>query len=595
MKKIYFLFFTLIMTGLSFGQVINEIDADTPGTDMAEFIELLWTPNTALDGLVVVLYNGSSDTSYAAYDLDGQSTDANGFYILGNTGIISAGDTDMGADNSLQNGADAVALYTGDDTDFPDATPATDANLVDAIVYGTGDADDTDLMMALGETTQWDESLNGANSTESLQLTADGTSYETKPPTFRDNNDSAVCPLSITGTDALCDDFTAGVDTYTVTVDFTGGGAGAGTYTITPSSGSVDLSLGDPDVDASGTITIAGIDEGTDFSLTIQDGALCDLMTDVTSPVCEPSLDLPLYDGFDYTIGEDLGLQPNWNNYSGTDNPILVASGSLSYPDLLASTGNSITMEGGFVDSEIVFTPVTSGAVYASFILNVTDMANIMDLTDGGYVAILVGNGFNARLWIRPNTDPVGTTYDIALTNASSGSGFVGNYSIGDSVFIVMSYDIDSGAINGWVNPAGTDFGGSAPAALLTDTDATPDTLIDRFALRQDSTNETPAMTIDELRIGTSWADVTPTTLSVDEFNANVFNIFPNPTSNGIVNITTANSDAMSVSVFDILGKQVINETVSNNTLNVSTLNSGVYIIKIVQNGNTSTKKLVIK
>ena len=594
MKKIYFLLFMLI-SSVSFGQVINEIDADTPGTDMAEFIELLWTPNTALDGLVVVLYNGSSDTSYAAFDLDGQSTDANGFYILGNTGIISAGDTDIGADNALQNGADAVALYTGDDTDFPEATPATDVNLVDAIVYGTGDADDTDLMMALGETTQWDESLNGANSTESLQLTADGTSYETKVPTFRNDNNSAVCPISITGTDALCDDFTTGVDTYTVTVDFTGGGAGAGTYTITPSSGSLDLSSGDPDVDASGTITIAGIDEGTDFSLTIQDGALCDLMTDVTSPVCEPSLDLPLYDGFDYTIGEDLGLQPNWNNYSGTDNPIIVASGSLSYPDLLASTGNSITMEGGFVDSEIVFTPVTSGAVYASFILNVTDMANIMDLTDGGYVAILVGNGFNARLWIRPNTDPVGTTYDIALTNASSGSGFVGNYSIGDSVFIVMSYDIDSGAINGWVNPAGTDFGGSAPTALLTDTDATPDTLIDRFALRQDSTNETPAMTIDELRIGTSWADVTPTTLSVDEFNANAFNIFPNPTSNGIVNITTANSDAMSVSVFDILGKQVLNETVSNNTLNVSTLNSGVYIIKIVQNGNTSTKKLVIK
>ncbi|MDB9961110.1 T9SS type A sorting domain-containing protein [Oceanihabitans sp.] len=594
MKKIYFLLFMLI-SSVSFGQVINEIDADTPGTDMAEFIELLWTPNTALDGLVVVLYNGSSDTSYAAFDLDGQSTDANGFYILGNTGIISAGDTDIGADNALQNGADAVALYTGDDTDFPEATPATDVNLVDAIVYGTGDADDTDLMMALGETTQWDESLNGANSTESLQLTADGTSYETKVPTFRNDNNSAVCPISITGTDALCDDFTTGVDTYTVTVDFTGGGAGAGTYTITPSSGSLDLSSGDPDVDASGTITIAGIDEGTDFSLTIQDGALCDLMTDVTSPVCEPSLDLPLYEGFDYTIGEDLGLQPNWNNYSGSDNPILVASGSLSYPDLLASTGNSITMEGGFVDSEIVFTPVTSGAVYASFILNVTDMANIMDLTDGGYVAILVGNGFNARLWIRPNTDPVGTTYDIALTNASSGSGFVGNYSIGDSVFIVMSYDIDSGAINGWVNPAGTDFGGSAPTALLTDTDATPDTLIDRFALRQDSTNETPAMTIDELRIGTSWADVTPTTLSVEEFNANAFNIFPNPTSNGIVNITTANSDAMSVSVFDILGKQVLNETVSNNTLNVSTLNSGVYIIKIVQNGNTSTKKLVIK
>ncbi|MCO6511569.1 MAG: hypothetical protein J5I65_12325, partial [Aridibacter famidurans] len=41
--------------------VINEIDSDTPGTDAAEFVELYdgGTGNTALDGLVVVFFNGS--------------------------------------------------------------------------------------------------------------------------------------------------------------------------------------------------------------------------------------------------------------------------------------------------------------------------------------------------------------------------------------------------------------------------------------------------------------------------------------------------------------------------------------------------------
>lgn len=84
-------------------------------------------------------------------------------------------------------------------------------------------------------------------------------------------------------------------------------------------------------------------------------------------------------------------------------------------------------------------------------------------------------------------------------------------------------------------------------------------------------------------------------TLSVDSFETTSFSIYPNPTSNGIVNITSANNDVITVTLFDILGKQVLNETVSNNTLNVSSLNTGVYIIKLVQNGNTSTKKLVIK
>jgi len=84
-------------------------------------------------------------------------------------------------------------------------------------------------------------------------------------------------------------------------------------------------------------------------------------------------------------------------------------------------------------------------------------------------------------------------------------------------------------------------------------------------------------------------------TLSVDSFEANHFSVYPNPVSNGIVNITSRTNDVISITVFDILGKQVINETLSNNTLNVSSLNTGIYIMKISQNGNSITKKLIIK
>ena len=56
--------------------IINELDSDTPGADTAEFVELYdgGAGNTPLDGLVVVLFNGSSDQSYAAFDLDMFST-----------------------------------------------------------------------------------------------------------------------------------------------------------------------------------------------------------------------------------------------------------------------------------------------------------------------------------------------------------------------------------------------------------------------------------------------------------------------------------------------------------------------------------------
>src|SRR4030095_1837907 len=46
--------------------IINEVDSDTPSTDDAEFIELYdgGVGNTSLNGLVLVLFDGSSNTAY---------------------------------------------------------------------------------------------------------------------------------------------------------------------------------------------------------------------------------------------------------------------------------------------------------------------------------------------------------------------------------------------------------------------------------------------------------------------------------------------------------------------------------------------------
>jgi len=83
--------------------------------------------------------------------------------------------------------------------------------------------------------------------------------------------------------------------------------------------------------------------------------------------------------------------------------------------------------------------------------------------------------------------------------------------------------------------------------------------------------------------------------LGVNDFNTNSFSLYPNPTNTGAVSITSRNSEAISVQVFDILGKQVKKETLTNNTLNVANLKSGIYIVKITQNHTSTTKKLVVK
>jgi predicted extracellular nuclease len=141
-------------SGQSFGEaggiVINEVDSDTAGTDTGEFVELFdgGAGNTALDDLVLVFYNGKGDASDDAYDLDGYNTDADGYFVLGNVGVIPAPSI-VFSNNGLQNGADAVALYSGDATSFPNGTAVTTSNLIDALVYDTNDSDDAGLLILL--------------------------------------------------------------------------------------------------------------------------------------------------------------------------------------------------------------------------------------------------------------------------------------------------------------------------------------------------------------------------------------------------------------------------------------------------------------
>jgi hypothetical protein len=152
--------------------VINELDSDTPTTDTLEFIELYdgGAGRTPLDGLVVVFFNGSNDLSYAAFDLDGKQTNGEGYFVLGNSLLLSSLPPSFGpenvltfADNGLQNGQDAVALYSGDATSFPNNTPVTVVGVRDAVVYDTADADDTGLLVLLNAGQPQVDENGGAN------------------------------------------------------------------------------------------------------------------------------------------------------------------------------------------------------------------------------------------------------------------------------------------------------------------------------------------------------------------------------------------------------------------------------------------------
>ncbi|MBK5212586.1 MAG: T9SS type A sorting domain-containing protein [Flavobacteriaceae bacterium] len=193
MKTIIFIASLLFCT-VSFSQLrINEVDVDQTGTDVSEFVEILSdSPNFSLDGYIVVFYNGSDDESYKTVDLTGYSTDSEKFLILGGSGIPDV-DIVIGTSNAIQNGPDAIAIYQDSASNFPNGTPVTSVNLIDAIVYGTNDEDDPELLAGLNQTVQYDEDLNGNKDTESIQSDGAG-SFCVNLPTLRAEN---ACVLGI--------------------------------------------------------------------------------------------------------------------------------------------------------------------------------------------------------------------------------------------------------------------------------------------------------------------------------------------------------------------------------------------------------------
>ena len=209
--------------------IINELDPDSPSTDTEEFIEVKsQTPNFSTDGYILVFFNGSSsgaDSSYMVIDLNGYQTDNNGLLVIGSAGVYPFPQL-LISENVIQNGADAVGIYQASVNDFPEGTLATQTNLIDAMVYGTNDADDTVLMGLLGETVQYND--NGTNATErSIQRFVDGMgveSYSAATPTPRRENDgsgTAINPIQISVVETQYDEGSSFDITFTSEVNVT--------------------------------------------------------------------------------------------------------------------------------------------------------------------------------------------------------------------------------------------------------------------------------------------------------------------------------------------------------------------------------------
>jgi len=309
---------------------------------------------------------------------------------------------------------------------------------------------------------------------------------------------------------------------------------------------------------------------------------------------------LPVYEPFNYTAGSALQTQTGYTALN-TGDDIAVVTGNLSYTDLPTPTGNKINFAGSGIDAKYDITSVSANTIYYSFLVKVNNISAVTD-PNGGYFAGFGENNtnFGGTIWtkrIDDSTFKFGSEVRTATGNGTTWS--TADYTVGDTYLVVGSYTFVTGTNNDvaklWINPA---LGlTTEPTPTIEDQWTASNDLssIVHFFLRQDSATETPDLDIDELRIGTSWADVTPIdpSASTKENDIAGLNIFPNP-AHDVLNIASDNQADKNIQLFDMTGKKVLDVTTVSQ-ISVSGLNAGIYVAKITEAGKMATRKVVIR
>ena len=84
------------------------------------------------------------------------------------------------------------------------------------------------------------------------------------------------------------------------------------------------------------------------------------------------------------------------------------------------------------------------------------------------------------------------------------------------------------------------------------------------------------------------------TSLSISDNNFHV-SIYPNPVSDGIINLVNPTNEALAVEIFDLNGRKVISKTSIFDSVDVSELSEGIYSMKLSNQDKFDVKKIVVK
>jgi len=603
MKKNYFLtlILTLFISGLSFGQVINEFQPNANGTDPdpASF-ELKGTPGASFSGWILSVESdpGSQGTIDRASSVTG-TFDNNGLLVvtapdLENpsftlilvddfTGVI--GSTDIDTDNDGT--ADDVSSWTTvfDAIGIPDNT-GDEAFLYADEIGGTDfsySGDEPKLVFRDGTSGDLyavndpdNSEVYDVNGTEIVALG----SFDTSPydPTFGAVNPTytlATGPVILTGNFSGNLSYESG-----------NGPSTEGTFTVEGTNLTDDILVSSPSSD----FEISETSQGT-FSSSIN------LAEGGTGLISETTIYVRLKAGLaidDYSVEISISS-------AGAETEIITLSGSV-----YASPTNSLVITGAYDG------PLSGGTPKG---IELYALEDIEDLSIYGISSVSNGGGSSAGIveYNFPADAVTAGTYIYLATESTQFNTFFGiNPTYVNGVVSINGDDsielYEGGAI---IDTFGTvDCDPNASGTTCPEWEHT-----DGWAYRNDGTGpEGTTFTISNWTY--SGADAldgesdnasatTPfpmgtysnATASTSNNTITGFNAYPNPVKGNSLTVTTSSTEAKTVNIFNVLGRKVFSQRFSsmNKTMDISGISSGVYIMKVSEGNNIATKKLIIE
>ena len=194
-------------------------------------------------------------------------------------------------------------------------------------------------------------------------------------------------------------------------------------------------------------------------------------------------------DDFTYSDGSLVG-NGAWVNHSGNAGDLLVSSGQVVVQHGTPSE-----------DANLPFTPV-SGVLYYGIDLSVSSSSDIPGSDNEYFAHFRTGNTFRARLDVVPGTG--GGNYTLGISSSGSTADVVWgtDLTFGVTYRAIAKYDQDSGVAELWI-----DASSSGDTSITGDTPSSG-TSIESFALRQSDSNNNETITVDNLIVGQTFAEV---------------------------------------------------------------------------------------